>query len=97
MGIRPGADGRTAWTVVLSICYGVAWAKRQSKTVAAINFSGPVFRGDLNARSRADSERCASAGRQISATELTALGNLFSTQQQRLQIILVNIQQFTVL
>lgn len=84
MGIRPGADGRTAWTVVLSICYGVAWAKRQSKTVAAINFLSPGFRGDMNARSRADTERCASVGRQGSATELTALGNLFSTQQQRL-------------
>ncbi len=89
MGIRPGPDGRPAWTIVLSICYEVEWAKRLSKSVAAINVVSPLTSGEERSTD--------SHSRQASAANLTALGNLFRTQQQCLQIILINIQQFTVL
>ena len=89
MGIRPGPDGRPAWTIVLSICYGVEWAKRLSKSVAAINVVSPLTSGEERSTD--------SHSRQASVANLTALGNLFRTQQQCLQIILINIQQFTVL
>ena len=89
MGIRPGPDGRPAWVSVLSTCYWMRQTQRLSKSVAAINVVSPLTSGEERSTD--------SHSRQASAANLTALGNLFRTQQQCLQIILINIQQFTVL
>lgn len=89
MGIRPGPDGRPAWVAVLSICYWIWLAQRLSKSVAAINVGIPPPQGE---KRRTDSHN-----RQVSAVNLTASGNLFGSQQQFLQIVFINIQQFTAL